>query len=165
MTVEAGRGMTLFLPRTAFYGEVLAPTGGRHFINIVARYGARDWGSLILVREKSRRPFSAIEYGVIDALSRHLGCTLRHGGAGDGLFADGARSGILVPSWDGRVQHQSGFCRFKWTAYPLGDSGCVLHCQHQEPVLLQALRAARTAGLNDRKQIVAARLACGLSYH
>ncbi|MBB5463592.1 hypothetical protein [Paraburkholderia sp. Cpub6] len=206
------------LERSAFYGEVLSPTGGRHFINVVARHGARGWGSLILVREKGRRPFTDAEYRLVDAFSRHIGNAVRHGSDSDGPFADGARSGILVVDWNGRIRHQSRFAyrlmlesidrtcstgigddnlpselasvvrslraierglavgpavkeitnrwgRFTWSAYPLNDLGCVLHCQHQEPILLQALRAARSAGLSDRKQIVAARLVCGSSYH
>jgi len=55
--------------------------------------------------------------------------------------------------------------RFVWRAYPLdSDSGCALHCQHQEPVMLQMLTGAHIAGLSDRQQLIASRLACGATY-
>jgi len=55
--------------------------------------------------------------------------------------------------------------RFIWRAYPVEDEmGCVLHCQHQEPVEIQALSGAHMAGLGGQQQIVAAKLACGTSY-
>ncbi|PMS38835.1 regulatory LuxR family protein [Trinickia symbiotica] len=55
--------------------------------------------------------------------------------------------------------------RFVWRAYPLDDdTGCILHCQHQEPVELQLIIGAHMAGLSGRQQLVAAKLACGTSY-
>jgi len=60
---------------------------------------------------------------------------------------------------------QSRWGRLIWRAYPtLSGTSCMLHCQRQEPIEVQALSAAWAAGLSGSQQIVAAKLISGHSY-